>query len=278
VAAFKGDGMLSALAGALTEPLVPEEVKRALTVAIAGDAAQSRAAVEVALQSASLRVQLNLAQKLAANPAGAELLLALAEAGKFAPRVLAERVVKDRLAATKPANWEARVAKLIANLPPADEARQKLIDERKAAFDRAKADKANGVAVFTQACAVCHQLGGQGALVGPQLDGIGNRGLERLLEDILDPNRNVDHAFRSQIVVLKDGDVVSGLVRREEGAVLVMADATGKELQIEKTKIASRRESESSLMPENFHEALTAEQLRDLVGYLLGSSANSVSR
>ena len=33
--------------------------------------------------------------------------------------------------------------------------------------------------------------------IAPHLDGIGNRGLERLLEDVLDPNRNVDQLFRA---------------------------------------------------------------------------------
>ena len=37
---------------------------------------------------------------------------------------------------------------------------------------------------------------GKGAKVGPQLDGIGTRGLDRLMEDILDPNRNVDQTLR----------------------------------------------------------------------------------
>ena len=193
--------------------------------------------------------------------------------------MLAERTVKDRLAALKPKDWEARVAKVTANLPPDDAARQKLIEERKAAFNTTMANATNGAAVFTQVCAVCHQVGGQGALVGPQLDGIGNRGLERLLEDILDPNCNVDHAFRSQIVVLQDGDVVSGLVRREEGAVLVMVDSTGKEVQITKANIATRRESESSLMPDNFGEAMTPEQLRDLLGFLLSQAiANAAGK
>ena len=50
---------------------------------------------------------------------------------------------------------------------------------------------------------------GSGGLVGPQLDGIGNRGLERLVEDVLDPNRNVDRAFRTHLLTLKNGDVIT---------------------------------------------------------------------
>ena len=59
----------------------------------------------------------------------------------------------------------------------------------------------------------------QGGVVGPHLDGVGNRGLERLIEDVLDPSRNVDPSFRYSTVSLKNGEVFSGLQRREEGAV-----------------------------------------------------------
>jgi len=237
------------------------------------NSAEARAGVVQAFKAVPTRIQQRWATALAGSHDGAEALLSAAEQGLVARQLLAMAGLRNRIQAANPRDWQARLARLTKDLPTDAAAKQKLIEERKAAFDSGQADKAVGATVFTQACAVCHQIGGQGALVGPQLDGIGNRGLERLLEDILDPNRNVDHAFRSQILVLKDGDVLSGLVRREEGAVLVLAEATGKEVQLEKAKIASRRDSESSLMPENFHEVLSAEQLRDLLAYLLDRSA-----
>jgi putative heme-binding domain-containing protein len=127
--------------------------------------------------------------------------------------------------------------------------------------------------VFTKTCAVCHQIDGKGAVIGPQLDGAGNRGLERLVEDILDPNRNVDPAFRYSIVTLKNDTTITGLQRREEGETLVFADATGKEVTVAKKEIADRKESELSLMPANFGEALTDEQFYDLMAFLLAHGA-----
>jgi hypothetical protein len=38
-------------------------------------------------------------------------------------------------------------------------------------------------------------FGEQGGNIGPQLDGIGGCGLERVVEDIIDPHRNVDPTF-----------------------------------------------------------------------------------
>src|SRR5205085_4021722 len=107
---------------------------------------------------------------------------------------------------------------------------QNLIDARRAQYQPGPEDAQKGEAIFVQNCGVCHKIGNIGNMVGPQLDGIGNRGLERLLEDVLDPNRNVDRAFRTHVIVLKDGDVVSGLPRREEGELLILADSLGKEV------------------------------------------------
>jgi putative heme-binding domain-containing protein len=132
-----------------------------------------------------------------------------------------------------------------------------------------------GRLAFTKYCAACHKIANEGALVGPQLDGIGQRGLERLCEDILDPNRNVDIAFRSTLFTLKDGDIVSGLFRREEGETIIVAESTGKEITVPKGNIAERRESEMSLMPENFGDLIPPAEFADLMAYLLSRNASA---
>jgi len=93
-----------------------------------------------------------------------------------------------------------------------------------------------------------------------------------LLEDILDPNRNVDKAFRTTVFVLKDGETVSGLQRREEGGAFIYALANGQEARVPKADVKERRETETSLMPANFHEALTPAELNDLLVFLLGKT------
>jgi putative heme-binding domain-containing protein len=114
---------------------------------------------------------------------------------------------------------------------------------------------------------------GQGAKVGPQLDGIGARGVERLLEDVLDPNRNVDQAFRATTLVLKTGQQLTGLVLREEGQIVVLADSQGKEQRIDKGQIESREVSPLSPMPANFHEQIPEPAFNDLMAYLLQQRA-----
>src|SRR5206468_1581769 len=160
------------------------------------------------------------------------------------PQVLSDRAVKERLASAKLPQFDERFARLTNGLASVAAQSQKLIDERRAGFDADLASADRGRAMFEKTCAVCHQIDGKGAVVGPQLDGIGNRGLERLAEDVLDPNRNVDPSFRYSIITLKDDTTITGLQRREEGETLVFVDSTGKEVVVPKKEIAERRESQ----------------------------------
>ena len=162
-----------------------------------------------------------------------------------------------------------RLKTLLRGLPPADKKIEALIVARRVGFNRAKAESASGAKVYETNCAACHQLGGKGAKVGPQLDGVGLRGLERLLEDVLDPSRNVDQTFRLTTLALNDGRVVSGLLLREEGESLVLADAQGKEVRVARGTVEERTMAPLSPMPANFAEQITEPDFYRLIAYLL---------
>ncbi|HKS38739.1 MAG TPA: c-type cytochrome [Verrucomicrobiae bacterium] len=278
-AALAPDEAIKGLSATLTAASYPPLFHERLGIILSEmNSSVAHATVASAMKMAPARVQNRWGQALAGTPGGAEALLAAVESARLSPRLLQTASVRDRIKAAKPANWEARLNKLTRDLPPASDKIDKLIAERRNNYHAASARSADGKVVYEQNCAVCHRIDGQGGLVGPQLDGIGNRGLERLLEDTLDPNRNVDHAFRSHTLTLKDGDIISGLPRREEGELLILADSTGKELSVSKKDIQERRESETSLMPENFGEIIAAENFNNLMAFLLsqrGSPGNS---
>ena len=117
--------------------------------------------------------------------------------------------------------------------------------------------------------ALCHQVAGKGKKVGPNLDGIGNRGLARLAEDILAPNRNVDVAFRTTTVVTTKGKVYNGLSKGLDGARLILIDGKGKQVSIPSAEIDEQLVSRRSPMPDNFGSVLTDQQLRDIFAWLL---------
>lgn len=237
----------------------------------------ARAELVKHLPTVPARLQVAMAVGLAASREGAEALLRAIAEGKASARLLQERAVEGRLRNANPPRLSERLTELTKGLPPADQRIAELLRSRHRGFLSASADAARGAKVFEQHCANCHTLAGKGAKVGPQLDGIGIRGLDRLLEDIIDPNRNVDQAFRSTLILRTDGQLLQGLVLREEGAVLVVADEKGKEIRIDAADVAERKPSVLSPMPANLIEQIPEPDFYDLLAFLLEQKAPPVS-
>ena len=262
----------------LTAMLVDEKEAIEVRIQVAGALAgtnhpDAHQALLASLQGAPARLQSTIALGMAGSPQGGDRLLQAIEAGKASPRLLQDRAIELRLAGAKIANVKDRLQKLTKGLPSADQKTQQMLLQRRDAFVSFKSDAAVGQKVFQKSCANCHQIANQGAKVGPNLDGIGVRGLERLLEDVLDPNRNVDQAFRTTVIATKGGQTFTGLFLREEGNVLILADKDGKDLRIEKGQIDERSVSPLSPMPGNFLEALSEPDLHHLMAYLLSQRA-----
>ncbi|MBL9138710.1 MAG: c-type cytochrome [Verrucomicrobiales bacterium] len=213
--------------------------------------------------------QLRFAEIASATAELTQELVRRMKEGSAPAALLQDRRLQERLRRTADDGIRGVISDLVASLPDEDASVQRLLEERRSGYAGASTNVERGREIFTAACAVCHQINGVGGLVGPQLSGIGTRGLERLCEDVLAPHRNVDHAFWSTILVLKDGETVSGLMRREEGEVLVVANAGGSEVSVPKASIAERKISNLSVMPSNFSEALSPEDFYHLIAYLL---------
>ena len=190
-------------------------------------------------------------------------------AGKSNPRHLRDTVVEAKLRALKSEELIARWTELTRDLPPDDVRAVALIAARRQGFSGHNANLTRGEAVFKKQCANCHRLNNAGGKVGPDLDGVGLRGLDRLLEDTLTPSRNVDQAFRARLFQLNDGTSLSGLVLREEGEVIVVANAEGKEVPLRKGVIEDSAELKLSPMPANVAELVSEAEFYDLVAWLL---------
>jgi putative heme-binding domain-containing protein len=226
-----------------------------------------------ALKDAPYRTAVAVGTALAGSPAGAEDLLDAVKQGKAPARLLQERVILERLRAANIPNLNRQIAALTKGLPPLDQKIAELMKKRSVAYTSAKPDKELGLKIFTKHCGACHKIGEAGGKIAPQLDGVGNRGLERILEDVLDPNRNVDQAFRARIVTTKDERTVTGLMLRVEGEVVVLADAEGKEVRIPTKEIDSNRETMLSPMPANFGDTIPEADFNHLLAYLLEQRA-----
>jgi putative membrane-bound dehydrogenase-like protein len=143
-----------------------------------------------------------------------------------------------------------------------------------AAEVKANGDAAKGKTVFNaplSGCVACHKIGGQGGIVGPELDAVG-RGVpvELLIEAVVWPNRQIKEGYVATTLTLKDGRKLQGYKVSEAGGELQLRElASGQTSRFTAAQIAEKQEA-GSLMPEGLIMNMTREELRDLVAYLAG--------
>jgi len=270
---FAPDSRVTAILIAVNDGNGSAANEKALLASVSRDSKALAESLADTMLRAPRETQRALAEMLASDRVGTESLLELAATGKASPRLLLDPVIRNRMAAHKLDKLDERIASLTAKLPSENEQLLKLIDERRGQFNSGTASVQKGQPLFEKNCAICHQVGGKGQKIGPQLDGIGARGLARLVEDVLDPNRNVDPAFRTTTLQMSDGRVLVGLIRRNEGETIVLADNKGKEFTVAKADIDEQQVSTLSLMPVNVGETITPEDFQHLMAFLLSQQA-----
>ncbi|MBC7979810.1 MAG: c-type cytochrome [Armatimonadetes bacterium] len=259
LASFSGDLYLDALAQVPEPPPAPFAAK-----------ADIPALTQVWFAAASSRSQLIFAEALVRKPEGIPMLLQLIENQPKTARLL----LVPSLATTlkeRGENIQQRVTKLTTGLTPASGEADKKIASFMESWPTLPHDVERGATVFQTQCAMCHQIGQVGNLIGPQLDGAGNRGLERLLEDVLDPNRVVDPAFQVRLYTRNDGTVLAGMLRSEDPDNLTVMDLSAKQTKLSKTDVKEQKTIPASLMPPTFGETLNSDDLASLMAYLLSS-------
>ena len=253
---------------ALADASAPAALREGLVEVLASAGPDAQPFLARALEGSSPRLRERIVFALAGTAPGAQLLVDRARDGRIPAQSLADPTLRERLVAGKPEPIRRAVAEL-AHADSANEAaRQRTIVARTTRFDPRRASAQQGARVFTANCSACHSVRGQGGQVGPQLDGVGHRAPADLFAKVLAPNRNVAPSFRYETVILKNGDVFSGLYRREQGVSVAFVDREGKEVSVPKSQIAERRMSSYTLMPNNFMDVIPEADLNHLIAYL----------
>lgn len=130
---------------------------------------------------------------------------------------------------------------------------------------------AAGRAPYEEKCASCHIFGGIGKEVGPDLTTITSRFKKTdILDAILFPSKVISDQYQAEMIELKDGKVVTGVLVRESAAVVLLltGDNPDKPVSIPKGQIADRAVSPVSLMPEGLLDGMTHAQIADLLAFL----------
>jgi putative membrane-bound dehydrogenase-like protein len=158
------------------------------------------------------------------------------------------------------------LAKRVLSTQPAS-TRQQVIDSFLPAIEL-KGDSIHGKKIYQDRCISCHRLAGEGHALGPDLVTVKNSGKEKMLVNILDPNREVRPDYISYVLETKDDESYIGLVANETAATVTIRQAYGKENVINRSDIKKMQSQGQSLMPEGLEAGLKPQDLADLMEYI----------
>ena len=116
-------------------------------------------------------------------------------------------------------------------------------------------------------CASCHRVGGRGPYTAPDLSDIGSiRTPAALQRTLLDPGRALLPINRSVRAVTRDGETIRGRRVNEDTYTVQLIDSNGRLRSLTKSDLV---EYEASLTPIMKPTTLSADEVADLIGYLL---------
>lgn len=145
--------------------------------------------------------------------------------------------------------------------------RQKVLDGLQDVL-KLDGDVVRGKAIFAKSCANCHRLENVGHQVGPDLAQVQNKTPAYLLQEILDPNRNVDSRYVEYRATTKSGQSVAGLLADESATSITLRSAEQRDRVILRNELDELESTNRSLMPEAFEKDLSRQDLADVLQYL----------
>ncbi|TWT82236.1 cryptic beta-D-galactosidase subunit alpha [Planctomycetes bacterium CA13] len=159
-----------------------------------------------------------------------------------------------------------------AAMPNADESRWDL-DQVVAYLESDKGrlgDPELGHHVFAKArCVQCHQFGGEGESIGPDLTSISRRFTKReIVESILFPAHLVNEKFASKKVKTLDEKTYVGLVTTESDGTVLIRDSNNRIARAEEKQVDQILPSNASIMPSGLLDELSTQQISNLMSYL----------
>jgi putative heme-binding domain-containing protein len=134
-------------------------------------------------------------------------------------------------------------------------------------------DFERGKAMFTASlCSSCHNMHGEGGVVGPDLTQVGTRfSYKDMLEAIIEPSKTVSDQYAATVFYMKDGTSVVGRLMNQDADKYYISQnpfAPQTLREIQKKEVARTRLSETSVMLPGLINRLNPEELKDLLAYL----------
>jgi putative heme-binding domain-containing protein len=152
--------------------------------------------------------------------------------------------------------------------------RQKIFQEYRDAGVLSGGDAAQGRLIFEKNCSTCHEVGGIGHQVGPNLASMINRGAESVLFNVLAPNAEIDPRFMEYIIATTDGQVISGVVAGETPTAVTIRGPENKVITVLRVDIDDIHSTGKSLMPEGLEKIIDKKSMASLIAFLQKAAAS----
>lgn len=251
--------------GALIDPGQPQAIQLA---AIDSLAQFKESAVAAALlkpwDAFTPRLRSEALRALLARPERAQALLEAIKAGAVQASALnASQIQFLRKHKSKPVS---EMAASVLGAPTASP-RQEVLATFKAALTL-QGDAARGRKIYLERCVSCHRAENQGFALGPDFAAVKANGKEKLLDSIIDPNREVDPRYLAYVLETKAGESLMGVITSETAASIAVRQPFGKEDTVLRGDLRRMQSVGQSLMPEGLEAGLTPAQMADLLEFI----------
>jgi len=135
-------------------------------------------------------------------------------------------------------------------------------------------DLEKGKAMFAATqCISCHNMRGEGGIVGPDLTQLGTRfSAKDILEATIDPSAEISDQYAATNFYMKDGtSIVGKLINEDANTYFVSQNPFAPQdiREVSKSEVTSTKESEVSVMMPGMINRLNPEELKDLMAYLI---------
>ncbi len=206
---------------------------------------------------------------LASRPAWARAMIEAIDSGTIPRRDVSTTIARQVLAFGDGKLTEA-MEKAWGSLRPTARDKAPLIAKYHAILADRRLPPANlgrGRLLFGRMCGQCHRLYGEGGDLGPDLTGSDRANPDYILQNVLDPSASVGKDYTMTTVATVDGRLISGIVREQTPAGLVIQTATDR-VTIPREDVEAIKPSSVSMMPEGQLDPLAPLEIRDLFAYL----------
>ncbi len=166
--------------------------------------------------------------------------------------------------------------------PPVGPGQQWTVEQALAATESMNPKQLNyqrGRSLFhSVSCGACHRFTGLGGGVGPDLTSVPNKFTKQyLVEAIVNPSKDISDQYQAQTVLTSDGQVFTGIVIDQDPQTVLIytSDPKVEPRRVSKRDVEEIRPSQVSQMPSGLLDRMNADELRDLMAYILsGGEAN----